>query len=450
MDLNHKMDQPVKKSSDALSSFLSEYPKTGGDTLAGTMLRHYWHPLCLSEDLKDLPYPVRMLGEDLVAFRAQDGTPGLVGKRCPHRCASLEYGQIKPQGLQCSYHGWTFNNRGRCVHMPLEPVNSKLKDKVRQLWYPVQEWAGVIWCYMGPDKDSPPPLPKIDILARADGQVLLERGDFRNYNYLNFLENFADMGHAMVLHLIVPGVVPDELKAHCDMSVAVDWQHIAHRNFETGFGMKSVLVHDTANPDVKYVNTWSVALPGYCRFGGIAAGLPPDFNNDRRESGVMLRIIDDTHFEIFRYTLIRPGNFRATFTPRANDTSRGLAEGVRGTVEKKDYDYRKYPAWEGRPPVEDLVIQESQGAIPPRELETLGTSDAGVAVLRRIWRQSINNVSNGKAPKTVATDSDGVIRVDTFKGLAQVHDIVLAPANMPSSEDGRGLIRDAAGQLVFA
>ena len=445
------MDQPVRKVvNEAYANFLHEYPRTTPGTASGTMLRHYWHPLCLSKDLVDIPYPVRMLGEDLVAFRTPDGMPALVGKRCPHRCASLEYAQIKPLGLQCSYHGWTFDTRGRCVHMPLEPANSKLKDQVRQLWYPVQEWAGVVWCYMGLDKENPPPLPKIDILTRTDGEILLERGDFRNYNYLNFLENFADMLHGMVLHLIVPGVVPDELKEHCDMTVTTDYERIVHRNFETNFGMKSVLVHDTANPEVKYVNTWSIALPGYCRFGGIAAGLPPDFNNDRRESGVMLRIIDDTHFEIFRYTLIRPGNFRATFTPRASDTSRGLAEGVRGTVEKKDYDYRKYPAWEGRPPVEDLVIQESQGDIPPRELETLGTSDSGVALLRRIWRQSLSNIANGKAPKAVATDRDGVIEVDTFKGMARVEDIVLAPANMPSSKEGRGLIRDEAGKLVFA
>lgn len=445
------MENISKGHSDAYVGFLREYPQTGPGTLAGAMLRHYWHPVCLSQDLKDLPYPVRMLGEDLVAFRCTDGAIGLVGARCAHRCASLEYAYIKPQGLRCSYHGWTFDRRGRCVEMPLEPVESTLKGEVRHIWYPAEEWAGVIWCYMGENKDSPPPLPKIDILARADGEVVVERGDFRNYNYLNFVENFADMGHAMVLHLLVPGSVPEELKPYCDMSVSLDWHKMQHRNFETGFGMKSVLVHDTANPEVKYLNTWSIAMPGiYCRFGGIAAGLPPDFSNDRRESGVLLRIIDDTHFEIFRYTLIRPGNFRGTFTPRESDKARGLAEGIRGTVEKKDYDHRKYPAWEGRPPVEDLVIQESQGAIPLRELELLGTSDNGVALLRRIWRKSIDNVAKGKPPKLALVDQDGVIEVDTFKGFARIGEFELSPANMPSSRDGRGLIRDEQGRLVFS
>ena len=80
--------------SDSYAAFLAEYPKTGPGTRGGEMLRRYWHPLCLSSDLKDLPYPVRMLSEDLVAFRTAEGKVGLVGARCPHRCASLEYGQV--------------------------------------------------------------------------------------------------------------------------------------------------------------------------------------------------------------------------------------------------------------------------------------------------------------------------------------------------------------------
>jgi nitrite reductase/ring-hydroxylating ferredoxin subunit len=430
--------------------FLREFPQTGPGTKAGQMLRQYWHPVCLTKDLQDIPYGVRLLGEDLVAFRMIDGGVGLVGSRCPHRCTSLEYAQIRHNGLQCSYHGWTFDRRGRCVDMPLEPADSSLKDEIRHPWYPAEEWGGVIWCYMGPDKDAPPPLPRIDILARSDGELIVERGDFRNYNYLNFLENFADMGHAYVLHLLVPGVVPDDVRPYCDLSVDTEWRNTVHRVFETTFGLKSVVVHNTADPDLKYVNTWSLALPTHFRFGGITAGLPPDFTNDRRESGGMLRIIDDTHFEIFRYTLIRPGNFRSTFFPRINLEARGLAEGARGTVEKKPHDLRKYPAWEGRPPVEDLVIQEMQGAIPPREHEYLASSDIGVALLRRIWRKSMEDVAKGKPAKRPVTDADGIIEVDTFKGMAKVDEIQLDAKNMPSSKNGRGLIRDKQGGLVFA
>lgn len=439
-----------EKHSDSYREFLREFPRTGPGTLGGRVLRHYWHPVCLSADLKDIPYAVRMLGEDLVAFRGTDGKVGLIGASCAHRCASLEYAHIKPKGLECSYHGWTYDARGRCVEMPLEPADSKVKELIRHPWYPTEEWGGVVWCYMGPDKETPPPLHKIDILARTDGELVLQRGDFRNYNYLNFLENFVDIGHSYVLHLLVPTEVPAELIPYCNRTVDKDFRTMRHEVVETHFGLKSVLVHETAEPDVKYVNTWSMALPSHFRFSGMTAGLPPDFTNDRRESGGMLRIIDDEHFEMFRYTLVRPGNFRGTFFPRVSDTARGLAEGLRGTVEAKEYDKRKYSGWEGRPPLEDLVMQETQGAIPDRESEFLVSSDAGVALLRKIWRRSMDAVAQGKKPKPIVTGNDGVFEVDTFKGLVSPGEIKIGPENMPSSKDGRGLIRDAHGRLVFA
>ena len=142
------MDTTAPHSNDAYRAFLQEIPKTSPGTLGGRMLRHYWHPVCLSKDLVDVPFPVRMLGENLVAFRGVDGAVGLIADRCAHRCASLQYGQIHPSGLKCSYHGWTYDARGKVVDMPLEPVNSRLKDEIRHPWYPVQEWpasSGATW-----------------------------------------------------------------------------------------------------------------------------------------------------------------------------------------------------------------------------------------------------------------------------------------------------------------
>lgn len=432
------------------SEFLAEYTKTGPGTLGGSFLRRFWHPVCLSRELKDLPYPVRMLGENLVAFRLPDGTTGLVSSRCPHRCASMEYAQVRPHGLMCSYHGWAFDAKGNCTDQPLEPLDGQTKDNVKIKWYPTEEWGGLVWCYMGPDKENPAPLPKLDILARTDGEIVLDRsGDVRPYSYLNFMENFADMGHIYVMHMLEPGKVPPELKDYVDMTVDTNWRTMQHRAFETDFGMKCVLVHNTADASRKYVNTWSLVMPCTYRFGGIAAGLPPDFTNDRRESGGILRIIDDTHFEIFRFQLIRKGNFRVTYYPVQSDKARGVSSGMRGTVEKKDYDFREYPAWEGLPQVEDYVLQASQGAIPPREEEHLGNSDIGVVMLRRIWRKAIEAVKKGQVPKTLKTNNEGVVETDTFKGLIEASAIVLSPANMPDSKDGRGLIRNQAGELVF-
>jgi hypothetical protein len=342
----------------------------------------------------------------------------------------------------CSYHGWRYDVKGRCIDTPLEPCDSTLKQNIRHLWYPVEEWGGVVWTYMGPEKDNPPPLPKIDVLARTDGEVKLVDGDFRNYNYLNWMENFADMGHAVILHGLVVRELPRELKPYTDYSIK-NWSPLPLEHVETDFGMKTVSVLDTGDPNVKFVNTWSLAMPIHWRFSGIRSGFPPDFTDERQEGGGMIRIIDDTHLELIRYNLWRKGNYRGAWMF-------GLPANLQGTVEKKAHDKRRYSAWEGVPALEDLVLQESQGEIPDRRLEHLATSDRGVIMLRRIWHKAMEDVANGKDPKGVFRQIKEMLEVDTYHGHVKVSDLKIGPENMPSSAGGRGLIRDKEGNLVFA
>jgi hypothetical protein len=207
--------------------------------------------------------------------------------------------------------------------------------------------------------------------------------------------------------------------------------------------MKTVSVLDTGDPEIKFVNTWSMAIPIHWRFSGIRSGFPPDFTDERQEGGGMIRIIDDTHFELLRYNLIRKGNFKGAWIF-------GLPQGLQGTVEKKPYDKRRYSGWEGLPALEDLVLQESQGAIPERRLEHLASSDRGVLMMRRIWHKAMDDVANGKAPKGVIREANGMLEVDTFHGHVKASEIRIGPENMPSSSEGRGLIRDKNGALVFA
>ena len=425
----------------AYQKLLDDLPRTGPGSRGGEMLRRYWHPVCLSANLKDIPIAVRMLCEDLVVFRDGKGRPGLLGIRCSHRLASLEYGQVREDGLMCSYHGWRYDTQGRCIDQPLEPRDSDLKSKIRHLWYPVEEWGGVVWTYMGPEKENPPPLQKIDVLARTDGEVKLVDGDIRNYNYLNWMENFADMGHSVILHHQVLRDLPEELKPFNDYSIK-NWTPLPLEFVETGYGMKTVSVLDTGDPEVKFVNTWSIAMPIHWRFSGIRSGFPPDFTDERQEGGGMIRIIDDTHFELIRYTLFRKGNYPWPFTF-------GLPPEKKGTVEKKPYDKRKYSGWEGVPALEDLVLQESQGDIPERRLEHLATSDRGVITMRRIWHKAMEDVANGKDTKGVDRHLKGMLEVDTFHGHVKVNELKIGPENMPSSMEGRGLIRDQNGKLVF-
>ena len=421
---------------------LDDLPRSGPSSKAGEMLRRYWHPVCLSKSLKDIPIAVTMLSEDLVVFRDGKGRPGLLGLHCPHRLASLEYGQVRKDGLMCSYHGWRYDTQGRCIDTPIEPRDSDLKNKIRHLWYPVEEWGGVVWTYMGPEKENPPPLAKIDVLARNDGEARIVDGDVRNYNYLNWMENFADMGHAVILHGLLVRELPEELKPYSDHSIK-NWTPLPLEHVETEYGMKTVSVLDTGDPNVKFVNTWSVAMPIHWRFSGVRSGFPPDFTDERQEGGGMIRIIDDTHFELFRYNLFRKGNFPGTFVF-------GLPPGLRGSAERRPHDKRRYSGWEGVPALEDLVLQESQGEIPERRLEHLATSDRGVVMLRRIWHKAMADVAEGRTPKGAEPQAKTMVEVDTFHGHVNVNDLKISPQNMPSSRDGRGLIRDKDGRLIFA
>src|ERR1051326_837788 len=120
----------------------------GPGTPMGTLLRCSWQPFAVSSELRSVdsdPIRVRLLGEDLVAFRDTHGTVGLIQNNCPHRGASLFFGRNEEAGLRCVYHGWKFDVAGACVDMPNEPAESDFKHKVRARAYPCQEWGGVIW-----------------------------------------------------------------------------------------------------------------------------------------------------------------------------------------------------------------------------------------------------------------------------------------------------------------
>src|SRR3954463_15267591 len=136
----------------------------GPGTLMGDLIRQYWIPALLANELPEpdsAPVRLRLLGEELVAFRDTSGAVGLVAENCPHRGASLFFGRNEEEGLRCVYHGWKFDVTGACVDMPNEPPESNFKNKVHATAYPCVERSGVVWTYMGP-RSEVPPLPEIE------------------------------------------------------------------------------------------------------------------------------------------------------------------------------------------------------------------------------------------------------------------------------------------------
>jgi phenylpropionate dioxygenase-like ring-hydroxylating dioxygenase large terminal subunit len=124
----------------------------GPGTPMGNLIRQYWLPVLESKDLTPDGRPLRMrlLGEDLIAFRDTHGNVGLLTEFCAHRGASLYWSRNEEGGVRCVYHGWKYDVSGRCVDMPNEPASSNFRDKVRIKSYRCRERNGIVWAYFGP------------------------------------------------------------------------------------------------------------------------------------------------------------------------------------------------------------------------------------------------------------------------------------------------------------
>jgi phthalate 4,5-dioxygenase len=176
--------------------------RIGPGTPMGNLLRLYWIPALISSELPAAdgpPIRVRLLGENLIAFRVTSGTVGLIQNHCPHRGASLFFGRNEEEGLRCVYHGWKYNVTGQCVDMPSEPEESNFKAKIRARAYPCVERNNIVWTYMGP-REVPPPLPDIEPNLMATEEVVIQKA-LRECNWFQGLEGDIDTSHLGFLHL---------------------------------------------------------------------------------------------------------------------------------------------------------------------------------------------------------------------------------------------------------
>lgn len=175
------------------------FTRVGPGSDAGAVLRHYWQPAALADELMTARpvVPVRLLGEDLVLFRDSQGELGLIGRQCPHRGADLCYGRLEDNGLRCPFHGWHFDRTGQCVEQPGEPEGSRMHEKIKAPSYPVVERNGIIWAYMGPGE--PPAFPSFDCFRAPETHVFAFKGLWE-CNWLQAMEVGIDPAHASFLH----------------------------------------------------------------------------------------------------------------------------------------------------------------------------------------------------------------------------------------------------------
>eukprot|EP01037_Dinobryon_pediforme_P028130 gene28130-31285_t len=145
--------------------------RVGPGTPCGDYLRRFWHPVMKTDDLADLPKLVRHLGEELIMFRDGSGRFGLVHKYCPHRHVSLEFGIITQPGIRCCYHGWEFNVEGAVIEAPAEKNDANIRASVVLGAYPVIEYRGLLFAYLGPPEERPP-FPYYDTFDIEGGELV--------------------------------------------------------------------------------------------------------------------------------------------------------------------------------------------------------------------------------------------------------------------------------------
>ncbi len=176
---------------------------------AGEVLRRYWQPVALADELLSARpvVPVKIMGESLVLFRDNAGELGLIERQCPHRGADLCFGRREDNGLRCPFHGWHFDRQGQCVEQPGEPEGSRMHERIKISAYPVVEKNGIVFAYLGPGEA--PAFPNFDCFRAPDTHVFAFKGLWE-CNWLQALEVGIDPAHASFLHRFLEDEDPQE------------------------------------------------------------------------------------------------------------------------------------------------------------------------------------------------------------------------------------------------
>ncbi|EAQ10902.1 Rieske-like 2Fe-2S protein [Maritimibacter alkaliphilus HTCC2654] len=352
--------------------------ETTRGTPMGELLRRYWHPVGLSEDATATPKKIRALGEDLILFRDGSGTVGIVHPRCAHRGTSLYYGKVEDRGIRCCYHGWLFDAEGNCLEQPCEPkMGEGQREQVRQPWYPVEERYGLIWVYMGPPEKKPL-LPRYELLENLDDGELLETDDTSiggggpvicDFNWFQHWENIIDPYHVVVLHGTFSGsqFVP-EMMTMPDCHFTTEDLGVRTTSFrDLGDGKRLRRISEVQMPTLRVVPS-PILAEGRCQFIGFC--LP----------------IDDVNFRIYTVGRVKTA---------------GELRGHRGTRGEGKY-WEDLTEAERREMPGDYEAQKGQGDITWHNHEHLGTTDQGIAMLRRFVLRQVKAVLEGGDPVGVA------------------------------------------------
>jgi len=397
---------------------------TGLGTPLGELYRRYWIPALLTEEIPAPDCPpvrVKLLAQELVAFRDSNGRIGLMDEHCPHRGTSLFFGRNEGCGITCVYHGWKIDVEGNVVDTPAEPPGSDFKKKLRHRAYPTKEAAGIVYAYLGP-KEKLPWFPNYDWIQAAPNRTYVTKC-LQECNYLQGLEGECDSSHLSFLHR--------DFGANGRRALFAQDVAPVYEVEETDFGVRMVAVRN-AGPGKHYVRISSFVMPMACCITA-------------RNEGYEIHIYvpaDDTHS--WRYDL----GFKRTGPVTEEDLHCRQQIGPdyrkirnRQNNYRQDRQAQKTQSYTG---IEDFLnhdscATETMGAIYDRSKEHLGVSDLAVIAVRKFLLNAVHSFQNGGEPPHLVKEP----AQNHFPDIGSVAEII--PADVHWRQHLAHLTRSAQG-----
>jgi 5,5'-dehydrodivanillate O-demethylase len=338
----------------------------GPGTPMGELLRRYWHPVGCSEFTTTKPQRIKVLGEELMIYRGESGKAVLTQLRCAHRSLAMDYGRVEGDSIRCPYHGWLYDATGQCTDQPAEPKGSAFKEKVQITAYPTQEVSGLIFAYMGPQ--PAPLLPLYDVLRMTDGVKGVQVRNV-NANWLNGVENILDISHLAWLHgYTFPGYGGKDIDYHWDRKP---------------YGIDNVMLVDGRNEDE---HKSCYAFPTVNRFSA-----PPVDGSDELILSMIFRVPMDDESMLQYFVRFYPSD-------------KPVFKSWKGWVKLGEYKPLEGDWWGIDVSDQDRMAVEQQGIIADRPNEHLGVSDGGIIMMRRMMKESLALIEEGKDPHCIIRD----------------------------------------------
>jgi phenylpropionate dioxygenase-like ring-hydroxylating dioxygenase large terminal subunit len=403
---------------------------TGENTPAGTLLRQYWQPAALSEELRGARpvRPVKIMGREMVLFRDSHGALGLLDRDCPHRGADLAFGRLEGGGLRCLFHGWLFDRNGRCLDTPAEPEGRSLCERVTQRSYPVVERNGIIFAWLG--ASPPAAFAALDCFTAPESHVFAFKGHL-DCNWLQALEVGVDPAHASFLHRFFEDADAADsygrqfraASADSEMPMTRVLREFARPKIsvqpsdsglqifalrELGAGRTHVRVTNLLFPQAfviplsaeMTITQWHVPIDDYsCYWYALFTSFTaPVDKEEMRRQRLQLYTLPDYKPRVGRFN-----NYGYDLEEQQRRTYTGMGEDIN---------------------VHDQWAVESQGRIQDRTREHLGTTDKAIVAFRKLLMGEIKKAGNGERTlmQLDATSAARVTGPETLDGIGPAQD----------------------------